>query len=185
MSATARHLETIAQIGLPAIANLLLAAILFLTIQPTDRTVAPPDLAPPPGPPISVDSGGSLPNASLASLLGWVERATGHHYVCEGPWQTNDGIMNWSCRTTDALVGMRGLDADNIVSVDATWFGFDAGATDLPSWAAATQRTASSEAAAQAWVVAHAGSDAMTGIAGVDLTLAGARGALTLLIARP
>jgi hypothetical protein len=181
MSAPGRHFETIAQVCLPVLANVLLAAILLVAIPTTHQPIVPRGVVPPPEPAVGDASRGSLPSADFATMLTEVERTSGHDYSCEGPWQTSDGIMNWTCRTTDALASLRGLDSSSVASVDVTWFGFDATSNDLPDWASATSLPSSREAVS-AWVRAEAGSNATSSLAGVALTLGAARGSLTLLI---
>jgi hypothetical protein len=180
-----RRLETIGQIALPILANVLLAAILFSTISPVDRPRPTSAIAPPPPEPIMIGAEGarSLPNSDFETLVASVRLATGHEYRCEGPWQTSDGLLNWSCRNDQALVGLRGPTSHRVNAIEVTWFGFDTSATDLPAWAASTQRSDPDRAQSAHWVQANLGSSSQAKVGSVNLHAGGARGAITLDIA--
>jgi hypothetical protein len=180
-----RRLETIGQIGLPILANVLLAGILFSTISPGDRPRPTSAIAPPPPEPIviGVEGAHSLPNSDFETLVASVRQATGHEYRCEGPWQTSDGLLNWSCRTDQALVELRGPTSQGVNAIEVTWFGFDPSATDLPAWAASTQKSDPDRAQSAQWVHASLGSSSRAKVGSVDFHAGGARGAITLYIA--
>jgi hypothetical protein len=180
-----RRIESLGQIGLPILANMLLAAILFSTISPSDRPRPSSAIAPPPPEPIVIAGDGArpLPNADLETLLASVRLASGHEYRCEGPWQTSDGLLNWSCRTEQSLVGLRGQTRHAVSAIEVTWFGFDTASTDLPIWAESTQQSDSDRAQSAQWVQANLGSPSQGRVGSVDFHAGGARGAITLYIA--
>ena len=167
--------EWVLLVLIPIIGNALFAAFLFARVPATTGPGgAEPTLA---TPPTIVNN---LPRSELIAILASVERSTGHHYTCEGPWRSSDGWSNWSCRTSEALVVLQGADAQRITQMNATWFGFDAASTDLPAWAAAVQRLPALAEASESWVATELGDVASTEILKVRLDVGGARGALNL-----
>lgn len=185
MKQIAPRMETIGQVSLPIVVNLMLAVILFSTIAPNNQPSPSSALAPPPPPEpglIGAEGARPLPTADFDQLLANVRATSSHDYHCEGPWHTSDGLLNWSCRTQDALVEIRGNSPREVSAIEITWFGFDETSTDLAIWAQSAQQADAERVQSGQWVQANIGSPSQTRVGAVQYRAGGARGVMTLYV---
>lgn len=182
MIPTRRSRATLAALVLlPVGGNVLLAALLFSQVGALPGGDQADSLPPVPVRESRAPSG-SLPRSEFTDIIAFVERTTGHPYTCDGPWGVGVRLVTWSCRTRDALVILTGRSRTQIFSIEATWFGFDPRTTDLPTWAAAAQRSDELGAESGTWVAGHVGQFAESTLGGTTARVGGARGAMTLQV---
>ena len=174
--------EVAALIVLPLVADLAVAIIVSLLITRSGGVptgLGPIDLVPV-GP--EVPHAGPLAVSDFEVQLATVEAATGHTYDCQEPWTMRTGSIKWACRSTELLIVIEANSLGEVYQLDATWFGFDTEATDLPAWASATQIRAGLAAEVEDWVASHIGVKAETTVGGAVISAGGARGAYTLRV---
>jgi hypothetical protein len=166
--------------ALPVIVNGALGAILIhqIATQPSSPSV----LGRGNGPPPIASAGSPIPGVDIGTAVAQVAAATGHPYDCAGPYGGASGIR-WACRSQDAVVVLSGNPDGSIVALDATWFGFLDGGTDLPAWAAAM--APADAQAVTSWVSRLTGTSSSVDIGGLHLSLGGARGARELSVTGP
>lgn len=173
------RLEWAAIVGLPVLANALLAAYLVTAIGDGSLPIVGDVNAPPAvvGSPVA-----PLPESARSVIVGSVDRETNSEYECDGPWRVARDVAAWSCRTEDAVAVLQGAGADRIFLIDVTWFGFDETRTELPAWTEAVFGSSPQAAQAARWVAEHVGTDARTRIGGATIAVNGSEGARTLVI---
>ena len=166
----------------PLVVDLVVAILVMGLIAAAGRSpggIGPIDLVPV-GP--EVPHAGPLAVADFDTLLMRAEEATGHSYDCRPPWRLASGSIKWACRSPQLLVVIEANALGEVYQLDATWFGFDNAATDLPTWASVAQARSDLATDSAGWVSAHLGDEAETKVGRARITVGGARGALTLRV---
>jgi hypothetical protein len=174
--------ESAALILLPLVADAIVAIVVALLVARAGGGaigLGPIDLVPV-GP--EIPHAGPLMVSDFDALLATAESATGEVYDCQEPWVVASGSIKWACRSSELLVVIEANARGEIYELDATWFGFDDRATDLPAWASATLPAGTLASTSVSWVSSNLGTKAETRIGRAYFSVGGARGALTLRV---